>query len=99
MKFRGELGGIVLVVVLGLVGLGTFGSLSSGCTDGATPDCTGDAAASCGVLPNEGGTDDGSTDDGSTGDSGSDATQSPDTGAALTDDGGDAGDAGDAGGD
>ncbi len=97
---RGELRVIVSVVVLGLAGLGFFaGALSAGCTDGATPDCTGDAAGSCGVLPNEGGGDNdgGNTSEGGNTtdasdmdvDMGNDAFVDMD---AQTDDSGDAGD-------
>ena len=101
MKVRqthAQLGIMVSAVVLGLAG---FSVLAASCTDGATPDCTGDAAATCGLMPNEGGSsDDGSTaDDGGNGTDaqGTDANQSDDTGSttdAQTDDGGDSGDAG-----
>ncbi len=93
---------IVSVAVLAIAGFGmaAAGTFSAGCTDGATPDCTGDASASCGLLPNEGGTIDegGNVEGGNTTDAGTDADTNMDTGVvdmdAQTDDSGDADDAG-----
>jgi len=85
------------IVVLALAGAGMVASstMNAGCSDGATPDCTGDASASCGVLPNEGGTDDDASNvDGGTTDSGIDANMGTDTGTVDTDSGDDGGDDG-----
>jgi hypothetical protein len=104
MKRPVELRIIASVAVLALAAGGIFASsMSTGCTDGATPDCTGDASGSCGLLPNEAGADDdaGNAEGGNTTDSGTDTgTGDTDTGAGDTDaqgnDGGDdAGEAGD----
>jgi hypothetical protein len=40
-----------LVVASAVITLGALAAVAVSCTDGATPDCTGDAAASCGPLP------------------------------------------------
>jgi hypothetical protein len=50
MTFSGELR---VVIATASVCLGCVCAFAISCTDGATPDCTGDAAASCGQLPNE----------------------------------------------
>jgi hypothetical protein len=96
----GRVRAIASVVVLALAGAGMVASstMNAGCTDGATPDCTGDASASCGLLPNEGGVDDdASSVDGGSIDGGIDANMGTDTGTVDTDSGDDGG--GDDGGD
>ena len=98
MQVRGDVRLIVSAFVLALAGVGMVAgsAFSAGCSDGATPDCTGDASASCGLLPNEGGAvdDGGKSQDGA---DGTDAGTDTDTGAVdmdvQTDDSGD--DAGD----
>lgn len=94
-----ELRIIASVVVIALAGFGIFAStMNAGCTDGATPDCTGDASASCGLLASA--SDDGGNGEGGNTDAtGTDAGNGTDTGSGDTDaqgdDGGDAGEAGD----
>jgi hypothetical protein len=89
---------IVSVAILVLAGGGMVVSstMNAGCTDGATPDCTGDASGSCGLLPNEGGDDDSgnATDSGAVDGGTVDGTMDMDTGSVDTDSGDDGGDDG-----
>jgi hypothetical protein len=94
-----------LVVAVAVITLGGLGAIVVSCTDGTTPDCTGDAAASCGPLPGsieaggsaEGG-EGGSTEAGGNGteaggNQGMDSSMTQDTGSTMDMDAGTDGDA------
>jgi hypothetical protein len=93
-----------LVVASAVITLGALAAVAVSCTDGATPDCTGDAAASCGPLPGsieasaEGATGEGGTTEGGGGTDGSmqtvDAGSGTDTGTMDMDASDDDADAG-----
>jgi hypothetical protein len=69
------------------IGFACVGALVASCTDGTTPDCTGDAAASCGPYPSDATSEGGATDSPNVSDVNAVDSPAVDTGSNDTDSG------------